>query len=629
MRFNDVLSLLKENKEQIFNLIQLGSLRDIEHGDVFDEFVLQGDIYNLPWAKLISGRFKQRVFVNELNINQGLGFENCIFEESVHLNNVITNGYSELFSFYPANISFLGCTFKKEIHITGGATDIELSVLFEECIFDDVVDFNDIKIQQGLNFKKCIFKGFLDILNCIINQKFNIENCTSEEKIRIEGGQMQSIVFNQATIHKKLFIWSPSVKMVIFSDGEYHDDISLKTISNNSELSIKGSYFKKTFTVEYADKSSQVVQGFNKIYLDSCAFDNGLNIEGIKGNSRDLITVEKVDIKASAKLQGDITFSNLNIETVNLTGINFKANFTFNYIYVNLFAITYFYNYSKLVFLGIRPLLSNFNIDKKIIQSSTPEKLVHETKTREGILFFHSNLGAAHFFDFDFESFNSIYIYNTILSEIIVSNVKWFHPEKLKLEDEIKLLLEYKTKKVKITEDDILAIDYNSLRELFRQLKYACETQGDRIKALDFQKWEMIYHKKYLKLMKDRNLGDRIILWISQTNDFGQNWIKATWIALLFTFIFYIPLAILGSPRIDTGTINFSVNGARTFLGELFYYQIPAYFQLLNPTHSLNKDLLKLDNFSGLIYFFDFLHRLVTSFFIFQIIFSFRKYIRR
>jgi hypothetical protein len=264
------------------------------------------------------------------------------------------------------------------------------------------------------------------------------------------------------------------------------------------------------------------------------------------------------------------------------------------------------------------------------------------------------------FFDFSFKSFKEIKIKNTYLSEIVPTNVEWF-------------------------EDHQLAeIELKQKRELYRQLKLATEKQSDRVSALHFQAEEMTVHKKIISnekeprntkinpfntmwlivnilwlffnfdcinfpkvlnysihfvwlsvnvgwlfvnkpfsLINNKNLNDNFSLWTGKTNDFGQNWIKPTFLAFISTLVFYVFVIIAYSPNIQLALCQHEWNN---FFSELYEHS-KILAQMFNPTFS-SKAILNESYTSAWAYVLLEIHRIFLGFFIFQTINAFRKFFK-
>lgn len=142
------------------------------------------------------------------------------------------------------------------------------------------------------------------------------------------------------------------------------------------------------------------------------------------------------------------------------------------------------------------------------------------------------------------------------------------------------------------------------------------ESQSNRIQALVFKQFEMMAYSKELAYTKKLWNKDRLILELSRTNAFGQNWLLPIGILIICTVFFGLLLAYLNDPTGYYNQDDFLLKNAAV---------IP---QLLNPTHTVtglfNDDTS--NNFA--LQTLDVLFKAVYAFLVFQIVFAFRKYFK-
>ncbi|MDP1744660.1 MAG: hypothetical protein Q8L90_03730 [Bacteroidota bacterium] len=239
----------------------------------------------------------------------------------------------------------------------------------------------------------------------------------------------------------------------------------------------------------------------------------------------------------------------------------------------------------------------------------------------------------------------------------------WFTPEQLNNGEEAATLKNIKKHKNVEPNLHSLLHKFKSIQETFRQLKYATIKQGDIPLSLEFQKIEMQYYWKGIKMQPkqrwtkllslleiegtnnetpfpiqlkncfgiiknhfNRNWNERIILWSSQTNDFGQNWIKPLALLFLFSFVCYIPVGFLTSDTLNYDKFANSWIDIRQNVKIVCWDNIRNWLVLLNPAHRIKDIDENIDKYSHWVYFWDLLGRVVISFFIFQTVSAFRKF---
>ncbi|MBK7148091.1 MAG: hypothetical protein IPH78_04525 [Bacteroidetes bacterium] len=589
---------------------------------VDEDIVITRNQYKTKWVIFRNITFNRKFRIQGADIGVGIFFDNCTFKDECDFLQVSAAGRDDSFIRDSKSLIFKKCTFEKMVRIVERC-EIERDLSFEECSINNGVLIEDIHVSlQSVSFKKCKILGRFDMNRAKLKMGINITDCEIDTRVRFYLGEINSISIIDSKFKQDIYIWGCNVSQSItFNDGEYEDGVTLREILGNCSLNVYGGKFKNAFGVSYGDKATAFDQGIKKYYFGSCEFTNGFYVNGVKNLFADKPKVDLVDIRLSTKLAGDIAIRDLDIGLLEISGFNAKANLLFDSVMINQLKARDFINNAQLILSNVRASISDWY-----------EKEAPHLKKENAIYLSTSNLGKAQLYQVNFDSFDKVHLHNVILSDITTSLVKWFSPQKLELVDEkayLSALVKLKKEK-NSTESTILtlATHYRSVREIYRQLKYAMNKQGDKPMAIYFQKWEMDNLRKEIELTQKNNFNDRLILWSSQSNDFGQSWIRPILFLLLFSFIFYIPIGFFGSPNIDFYRPDLSLSGIWFVLKEVFWSQIGLYPQLLNPAHSLRWMMQNFHELPGIIHFFDYLHRIVTAYFIFQIVSAFRKYVK-
>src|SRR5690606_27089633 len=192
---------------------------------------------------------------------------------------------------------------------------------------------------------------------------------------------------------------------------------------------------------------------------------------------------------------------------------------------------------------------------------------------------------------------------NSRIDNIFVNGVEWFNDHQLKVDEDEKKELKILSQK----------------REIYRQLKLASEKQSDRISSLYFKSKEIQTHKSYLRIKrgkKSKNIiekviffieeaitkileklklpdkyvqfknylayqSDHISIYLGETNDHGQNWIKPIFLIVVITIAFYPILMITSDPEISF-TRDWTSEGWRLFWDKVTANG-KAFPQLFNP----------------------------------------------
>lgn len=172
------------------------------------------------------------------------------------------------------------------------------------------------------------------------------------------------------------------------------------------------------------------------------------------------------------------------------------------------------------------------------------------------------------------------------------------------------------SKIVSFKDEDEKKIDHFEVRESARQLKLAMGSHHDRVNELMFHSLEM---RAYTKLVwkefkkgfwKPRRWNDLFSLLGGLTNKFGMDWLLPIILFVCTLSVNY--LLILWS---HLGDFSEAWNCGNW----------TTYFNLYIPTHSLS-DLNLNGEISGWTAGWNFLSRIVSAFFLYQIVTAFRKF---
>jgi hypothetical protein len=193
-----------------------------------------------------------------------------------------------------------------------------------------------------------------------------------------------------------------------------------------------------------------------------------------------------------------------------------------------------------------------------------------------------------------------IHLFDTFLQDCDLVNVKW--PERHLINEAVDSYSQYE-----------------SIREVYRQLKKVSLSQNDKIGALEFQTNEMRMHYSHLYTKPNKTLRDYGNFLIVGTHkwasDFGQN----IWKPILFLFAFHLLFfALLSVLELQIYPSVFRIDWSLTY--EMFN----AYFITILPTHS--PTLLIQGGEQNIGGWLDFIIRVSSGYFLFYFIYSSRKY---
>ncbi|WP_080239665.1 hypothetical protein [Spirosoma rigui] len=430
-----------------------------------------------------------------------------------------------------------------------------LDIDIASCFFEKPVYIKNIKQRNlSLNFKNCNINSDLLVINSDI------------DNLKIEQSDILDFRILGSNILTVLLTFSKIVSIHIKSDKDnYIEHIVFLSLVVRSGLSLRGDKYGKI-------KMDDLV--CDKYDIRPISFDKLLTLnevilsDGIHDKSDEKVSIGSLIIifhKSSASIE----LLNINVTDFVITGLLKSASFFLeNSIIKNLKFIN-FVNDGRVRFHNIS-ILEN------------------------GICsFIDSHFGKTEFNGFELGLVEKIVVYSSNLTEIITTNTSF--PQKVtgkNLDDE------------------------KEVREVYRQLKYAASKQGDRIRELEYEKYEMNSYEKTLKGWID--LKDIIILWSNRvTNNHGQNY-------AITLFYWFIPLTTIFYMLIKVN------------LGYSFSFGIPnandisQYIESsLNPLHDFNKVFdNKLNENTGKARLYDSILKIISGYLIFQFLRAFRKYVK-
>ncbi|MCK4922744.1 MAG: hypothetical protein KAS71_16945, partial [Bacteroidales bacterium] len=528
--------------------------------------------------------FEENVFLEEIDLNYGIKFTGCNFIKTLSINECKSNNYDHEFNFDGYHIEFIntqieGLYFNGSNEIDRGvriSKKSRINKLQVRSIYSKTGSFaiNDSTVETLFDVSQARLINGLEIRkNSIINSKVRIENVTAS-----------SITFTESTFDTDVHIWAGKIGNLIFNDGLFNDDLFITAVPIAGSMTIIGTEFKKSINFKLHDETNNKTGSLETIYISSGKFNEQFVVNGSNE------TIRKLTVKFSKQLEGALHFNSCNIKETELSGENHNGNIVFNHSNFNKLSFDFFSNYSTISIISAKA----FGLNSELTIQ-------------------HSNLGKSQFFNTFFNTFEIISIYNSILIDIVVANVKWFNDKNLNS----------KTAET--------SPDYTQKKEIYRQIKFVLERQGDRISSLKFKALEMNAYKKELfesveKRFKRIFNGNRFILWIGQTNDYGQNWIKPILFAIGFGLLFHF-LIVIGISEKLSYQPNLNIESLLITWNE-YWSNLNTLPQLMNPAHFLQRLFPNAQDISFTVYFLDYLLKIILAFFIYQVISAFRKYMK-
>lgn len=530
--------------------------------------------------------FERLVVIRSVDLNAGIRFENCRFKEGLHVEKVLISKYhigdfgqdaSLLFqNCVIENLVIYECRFSCGILIKGDNEQLKSEVRKIEI---QVSFFGNI----GININRSLIGG-LDVTN-VESNSINLSRSDFEGMLRLDGLRCSSVSIVRSTFKERIYFSNLfEADRFILNYNLFEDDLELSVI-NLKGLFSHGDTFKREFKVDLevkhdSENKVEIKSNLDEVYFSEMDINERFILLG--GGS----TISKLSIPFTTKFKGVFKFENCNVLETKISGVNEHAKLIFKRILFKLLSISDFTNLSDLTF-------SN-----------------SVAKEDSDLIIEDSDLGLTKFSDFSFKSFTRIRIENAFLNRIVCSNIDWFEENQL----------------IENTERTSRGFALRNKRELFRQLKQSLSNNGNALDSLDFQAKELQLYRKEKKEIGKYSFGDRIIMLVNMSNDYGLNWLKPLGLILLITLIFYPFLCILNSER-----FNFELSCDLNDMNATFKYLLEnnkLFVELLNPTRSINS-VYGEGRMHSAIYWVDSIHRIILGIFIFQMIKAFRKFVMK
>ncbi|WP_159801175.1 hypothetical protein [Flavobacterium sp. MK4S-17] len=511
--------------------------------------------------------------------------ENSILDEQT-FKKLISNPYSEAAKEHIADYGLLK-VFEKididDIKFGYGESYIE-NVVIDRSNFKKI-DINGAEFKQMLWFKNCSFQHEFTIYDGSVRGLIFI-NCEFNEGINILNVQTESISIDKC-----------NVKSDILIKGGIYKNFTYNALNEKTHLKINGAF---TF-IEYFKLSS-----FIGAYVT--AEESIIKLLEIKG---DFNSNSRINFKNIRNFE--ILFDNINndgkfyltdLQTENIIGLKFPS---LDYIIQNTHdteiknEIVDQVKYSSKIktFLQFyNNITTTINIKQYVFAHFFREIFItKDAGNKPNLAIKYCSLGSMELKGINLSNYDLL-ILSSDLSNIKLVNT--FFPVNQKpwtFSDGLNLYNDLYTS----------ATRQNNLHD---RIEYYKAAQNNLYKKIAAEKLSI--HK----------IGSLSAILVSQFySNHGSNWIRAM---LITIFIIAFPLYCLFLLSLDNIQIDISENGKNYFLHEL----LPYFWEFINPLHRIDfmKDSkIELGNWSA---FVDLIARILIGIGVFEMIRSFRKYVR-
>lgn len=443
----------------------------------------------------------------------------------------------------------------------------EATLKVENIIFDNDAIF-DTDIDCGVEFKNCFFKGNITFYKGKFKRRISFAQCFCD------------------------------VEFDINNDVEFQEQFDIIQLKVKKQLLIRGGTFSES-RWSLLDEATVKISGGNFKQL----------ILGYWGGAQ----LEYFSLTANrTKGQIDIVGQKTKINNFLLNGSSVDLSFTIFDVEVNTFTITHFKKSNR------------FRVDKVKPITGTGEKTVFSIN--------ESFLGSSEFNSIDFNRYDELHIFESQLTECSWTNIKWKErifalksPNVYRTDEEnewAELVMKFDNSvsndyyKLREWRESQLAREYFfRKREILRQLKFSSGKQGDVVNEQIFHALEMIAYDSALN-WHWHNISTKLIIKFSRYfSNFGQSFIIP--LVALALGHFLLVFSLIWFQKYDDLYIslcNANWNGFRLAL-----YQ---YFYLINPLRKPD------ESFSGYFILLDVLMRIWSSYMIYNMIRSSRRFIK-
>ena len=380
----------------------------------------------------------------------------------------------------------------------------------------------------------------------------------------------------------------------------FEDEFEVKASRIKGFYSHGDTFYRKGKLENRDDSDNGIVSNLKAIYITEGNFIEGFEFDGMGKE------LQKLNLPLSPNFKGVLRFIGWKIYETNISGINTSLKLVFKRVQFKRIIFIDFANSGDITFERC---------------SAENERFLDTEDPDSSIIASDSDFGITRFTEFDFNSFDFLSFDNVSFNGIVATNVNWFSEDKVRIESSALSR----------------SLHHRRVREIYRQIKYSLQSQGNQIDSLGFKAREMRAYRNELlssnieyKQEKKSKLpivaskytnSDRTIMTVNKLNDYGLNWWKPLWIVFFITLGFYIIMLPIFSSKIAYIPPT-SVDDFFNTLNE-FWHNGNVFWQMFNPARRVS--LVYGENQNGWLYLLDFLHRVILGILIFQIIKAFRR----
>lgn len=433
-------------------------------------------------------------------------------------------------------------------------------IRFENCHFTQGVIVRGKNAFANLEFENCEVNGSIRFEGLDIGD-VHLHNCSIQHESVITNSEIDSIRFFESRCSSDLKVRSSNIGALYMSSYENRKFNGLLIGESNQIKSLVTYGYEMSMGIRFSSIPDRVWIGHG--HYEAIVFDSPQALKSFSISSKDRNTelrFKPLIIKrlgmSNLSLQDELKIENAQIKELDISSIRTRQEGN--------------------------ALLNNVTIGHQL----AAEEADLSGFTLNNVQFPEDN----------------VFMENAILNDIKLSSINWPTGKNLRC-SRYGYTMSMEAQRLSLQ------------KEIYRQLKQANFSQGNRVEGLGFYRNEMETLKALFQL--DRSVLSRENRWLVRidgaASDFGQSWLRP--IGLLFSFHI-----ILFSLAVVTGDLGIHIDFWSDFNKDQLSKAYGLFWKFLLPTHKVTTTL---GFWSGLL---DLLMRLSSGFFIYHIIKASRRY---
>jgi len=388
------------------------------------------------------------------------------------------------------------------------------------------------------------------------------QNCYFTGDFRISGSCNGKLTFKNCVFEKEL---------IIDINTDYALNLDLIDVLVQKQLIIFGGKFNEVRTSFQRNPVIKINGGEFK--------DFTIGYWGKQSEIKDIYF-------ETAKIDGVIALMKSAVQRIHISGNNKKCELYFEGFKVASLTIYRFLNEGRLRIQNMMAI---------------------KPTERSEIVVYDSKLTNTEFYETDLSKFNVI-LHDSFVSETLFINIEW-----------PKYILPYGGTYISDDEKKIPSkiIEAKKQKDVYRQIKFALNKQGDTIGEHYFHSLEMITYNKTLSGRERRNWGTKLVIGLSNIfSDFGQS-LSLPFLWLIgggyFLYLLMISCFSYGNYKI----VSCANNDWNVFLNAF-----AEFIRILNPLHKNDPELM------GWLLLIDIILRIWSSYMLYNFIRASRRFIK-